>query len=72
MIAARRFIAWNPQERRPRPSGTVEMRSGWPSPVPGVSLLRDPYRSFDSMEEYRRWMERHYPEFYGYGRVMKR
>ena len=27
------------------------------------------YRSFDSMEEYRRWCERNLPEWLGYGRV---
>ena len=27
------------------------------------------YRSFDTMEEYRRWCEDHLPEWLGYGRV---
>ena len=28
-----------------------------------------PYRSFDSMEEYRRWCEQNLPSWLGYGRV---
>lgn len=28
-----------------------------------------PYRSFDTMEEYRRWCEENLPEWLGYGRV---
>lgn len=28
-----------------------------------------PYRSFDSMEEYRRWCEENLPSWLGYGRV---
>jgi len=28
-----------------------------------------PYRSFDTMEEYRRWCEANLPEWLGYGRV---
>jgi hypothetical protein len=28
-----------------------------------------PYRSFDSMEEYRRWCETELPSWLGYGRV---
>lgn len=27
------------------------------------------YRSFDSMEEYRRWCAQHLPDWLGYGRV---
>ena len=27
------------------------------------------YRSFDTMEEYRRWCEEHLPDWLGYGRV---
>ncbi len=27
------------------------------------------YRSFDSMEEYRRWCEKNLPDWLGYGRV---
>ncbi len=27
------------------------------------------YRSFDTMEEYRRWCESHLPDWLGYGRV---
>lgn len=27
------------------------------------------YRSFDSMEQYRQWCERHLPDWLGYGRV---
>ena len=27
-----------------------------------------PYRSFDTMEEYRRWCEEHLPSWLGYGR----
>jgi hypothetical protein len=27
------------------------------------------YRSFDSMEDYRRWCEKHLPDWLGYGRV---
>jgi hypothetical protein len=27
------------------------------------------YRSFDTMEEYRRWCETHLPDWLGYGRV---
>jgi hypothetical protein len=27
------------------------------------------YRSFDTMEDYRRWCERELPEWLGYGRV---
>lgn len=27
------------------------------------------YRSFDSMEEYRRWCEQNLPDWLGYGRV---
>jgi hypothetical protein len=29
----------------------------------------EPYRSFDSMEEYRRWCEENLPPWLGYGRV---
>ena len=45
------------------------MRYGWcrPPVPPGVNLPSEPYRSFDTMAEYRQWMERHYPEYYGYG-----
>jgi len=28
-----------------------------------------PYRSFDTMEEYRRWCEQNLPDWLGYGRV---
>lgn len=28
-----------------------------------------PYRSFDSMEDYRRWCETHLPSWLGYGRI---
>lgn len=28
-----------------------------------------PYRSFDTMEEYRQWCERNLPDWLGYGRV---
>lgn len=28
-----------------------------------------PYRSFDSMEDYRRWCEQNLPSWLGYGRV---
>lgn len=28
-----------------------------------------PYRSFDTMEEYRRWCEENLPDWLGYGRV---
>lgn len=28
-----------------------------------------PYRSFESMEEYRRWCEENLPDWLGYGRV---
>jgi len=28
-----------------------------------------PYRSFDTMEEYRRWCEENLPSWLGYGRV---
>jgi hypothetical protein len=28
-----------------------------------------PYRSFETMEEYRRWCEENLPEWLGYGRV---
>jgi hypothetical protein len=28
-----------------------------------------PYRSFDSMEEYRRWCDENLPDWLGYGRV---
>ena len=28
-----------------------------------------PYRSFDTMEDYRRWCEKNLPEWLGYGRV---
>lgn len=28
-----------------------------------------PYRSFDTMEDYRRWCERELPSWLGYGRV---
>ena len=45
------------------------MQYGWCRPrVPlGVNLPSEPYRSFDTMEEYREWMECHYPDYYGYG-----
>ena len=29
----------------------------------------EPYRSFDTMEEYRRWCEENLPDWLGYGRV---
>lgn len=29
-----------------------------------------PYRSFDSMEDYRRWCEEHLPSWLGYGRSL--
>jgi hypothetical protein len=29
----------------------------------------EPYRSFESMEEYRRWCEENVPSWLGYGRV---
>ena len=29
----------------------------------------EPYRSFDTMEEYRAWCEKHLPDWLGYGRV---
>jgi hypothetical protein len=33
-------------------------------------LLDDePYRSFDSMEQYRQWCEKNLPEWLGYGRL---
>lgn len=28
-----------------------------------------PYRSFDTMEEYRRWCEENLPDWLGYGRI---
>ena len=37
--------------------------------LPGMELPREPYRSFDTMEEYRAWCERTYPEYCGYGRT---
>ena len=30
----------------------------------------EPYRSFDSMEDYRRWCEEHLPSWLGYGRSL--
>jgi hypothetical protein len=30
----------------------------------------EPYRSFDSMGEYRRWCEEHLPSWLGYGRSL--
>ena len=29
----------------------------------------EPFRAFDTMEDYRRWCEQHLPEWLGYGRV---
>ena len=29
----------------------------------------EPYRSFDSMEQYRQWCERNLPDWLGYGRI---
>ena len=29
----------------------------------------EPYRSFESMAEYREWCEKHLPKWLGYGRV---
>jgi len=29
-----------------------------------------PYRSFDTMEDYRRWCEEHLPAWLGYGRAL--
>ena len=37
--------------------------------LPGLDLPRESYRSFDTMEEYRAWCERTYPEYCGYGRA---
>lgn len=28
-----------------------------------------PYRAFDTMEDYRRWCEKHLPDWLGYGRI---
>ncbi len=29
----------------------------------------EPYRAFDTMEDYRRWCQEHLPDWLGYGRV---
>lgn len=29
----------------------------------------EPFRSFDTMEDYRRWCEENFPDWLGYGRV---
>jgi len=29
----------------------------------------EPYRAFDTMEEYRQWCEDHLPDWLGYGRI---
>ena len=51
--------------RRPLP---VRMRYGFIRTYKPV-LDDEPYRSFETMEEYRRWCEENLPDWLGYGRV---
>ena len=36
---------------------------------PGALVMHAPYRSFDTMEDYRCWCEENLPDWLGYGRV---
>ena len=63
---------WRQQCRRQLQRSIEDrMRFGWfrVRTLPGVHIPREPYRSFETMKEYRDWCEQAYPAFYGYARA---